>query len=76
LGATAAQALAGRPIVLVRERGRLLDLRDGYRGFVTVHPSAVLRMRDEVERQRAFAELVADLRKAVASDLPEPEAGA
>lgn len=65
LGATAAHALMGRTVVLARERGRLLRWADGRKGFATIHPSAVLRMRDDASRRRAFAGLVADLRDAV-----------
>lgn len=43
LGVTAAVALAGRPVVLARERGRPLVFPDGQPGRVTAHPSSVLR---------------------------------
>jgi uracil-DNA glycosylase family protein len=67
LGVTAAQAIAGRPVVLSRERGRRLELAGARAAFVTIHPSAVLRMPDSASRGTAFAGLVEDLRKA--SDL-------
>lgn len=66
LGVTAAQILAGRRIVLARERGRRLALRDGAAGLVTVHPSSILRMPDEAARHQAFAGLVEDLARAAA----------
>jgi uracil-DNA glycosylase len=65
LGVTAAVALAGRPIVLSRERGRVIELADGQRGMVTTHPSSILRMPDQKARHAAFAALVKDLRAAV-----------
>jgi len=65
LGVTAAVALAGRPVVLSRERGKVFDLADGQRGMVTVHPSSILRMPDQAARHAAFAALVKDLRAAV-----------
>ena len=65
LGVTAAVALAGRPIVLSRERGRVIELADGQRGRVTTHPSSILRMPDQKARHAAFAALVKDLRAAV-----------
>jgi DNA polymerase len=46
LGALAAWALAGRVVTISRSRGRLVEFRD-VAGFVTVHPSFILRMRDE-----------------------------
>lgn len=65
LGVTAAVALAGRPVVLSRERGKVIDLADGQRGMVTTHPSSILRMPDQKARHAAFAALVKDLKAAV-----------
>ena len=65
LGVTAAVALAGRPVVLSRERGKVIELADGQRGMVTVHPSSILRMPDQAARHAAFAALVKDLKAAV-----------
>jgi DNA polymerase len=64
LGVTAAVALAGRPVVLSRERGRVIELADGQRGMVTTHPSSILRMPDQKARHVAFAALVKDLKAA------------
>ncbi|TWA85221.1 DNA polymerase [Azospirillum brasilense] len=64
LGATAALALTGRPVAVLRERGPMAF--DGWNGFVTVHPSYLLRLPGEEERRRAQAEFVADLRRASA----------
>src|SRR5215470_16763169 len=58
LGVTAAVALAGRPVVLSRERGRVIELADGQRGMVTAHPSSILRMPDQQARHTAYADLV------------------
>ena len=65
LGVTAAVALAGRPVVLSRERGKVIELADGERGMVTTHPSSILRMPDQKARHAAFAALVKDLKAAV-----------
>lgn len=65
LGVTAAVALAGRPIVLSRERGKVIELEDGQRGMVTTHPSSILRMPDQKARHAAFAALVKDLKAAI-----------
>ncbi|HLM15871.1 MAG TPA: UdgX family uracil-DNA binding protein [Reyranella sp.] len=64
LGVTAAVALAGRPVVLSRERGTVIKLADGQRGMVTTHPSSILRMPDQKARHAAFAALVKDLKAA------------
>ena len=47
-----------------RERGRELPLSGGGRGFVTYHPSYLLRLPDEAAKAAAYATFVADLRTA------------
>jgi len=61
LGATAARAILGRVVTIGRERGRRIDLGDGQAGFVTVHPSFLLRVPDE-DRDEAYERFVADLK--------------
>jgi DNA polymerase len=63
LGATAASALAGRAVPVAKSRGRLVHFGDRLRGLVTVHPSYILRLRDEPKAE-AFRHLVAGLRHA------------
>jgi DNA polymerase len=65
LGATAAQAALGPSVRVMRDRGVLIPAGDrlAYDALVTIHPSAVLRMR-EGERDAAFAELIRDLEEA------------
>jgi DNA polymerase len=62
LGATAARALAGRPIAIGASRGRLVDLRDGLPGLVTIHPSFLLRMPDPELKAQEYRRFVLDLR--------------
>lgn len=59
LGSTAALALAGKPVSVTRSRGRFNfgDLR----GFITTHPSYLLRLPDEEIRAKAYSSFVADL---------------
>jgi DNA polymerase len=70
LGATAARALTGRDQTISRTRGRLMTMREGVEGFITVHPSFLLRLPDEAAKAREYEKFVADL-KLVASHLPE-----
>jgi len=70
LGATAARALTGRDTTISRSRGKLMTLRDGIEGFITVHPSFLLRLPDEAAKASEYARFVADLRR-VAQHLPE-----
>ena len=65
LGASAARAVLGRAVTIGRERGQPIALAGGT-GFVTVHPSYLLRLPDEDSRAREYAAFVADLRAAAA----------
>jgi uracil-DNA glycosylase len=62
LGATAAQSLAGRAIPIGANRGVVLDAANGLRVFVTIHPSALLRLEDEEDKRSGYASFVNDLR--------------
>lgn len=63
MGASAARALFLRTVTITRERGRPVPFRDGLEGFITVHPSYILRQRTDVDRAREYAGLVDDLRR-------------
>jgi uracil-DNA glycosylase family protein len=62
LGATAAQALIGRDFRVSRQRGELVDSQLARYVLATVHPSSILRQRDDASRQAEYAALVEDLR--------------
>ena len=65
LGATALRTLTGKPLPINASRGRLIELRGARLGMVvTVHPSYLLRIREERDKQREFDLLVKDLRLA------------
>ncbi|MBS0562105.1 MAG: UdgX family uracil-DNA binding protein [Proteobacteria bacterium] len=64
MGATAARSVLGRPVTITRERGRPFELAPGATGFVTVHPSFLLRLPDEAAKAREYRAFVADLREA------------
>ncbi len=76
LGSTAVQSLAGRPEPIGRNRGATLALANGLRVLVTVHPSSVLRVPDEADKQAAYARFVQDLRVVAALAAQSKRAGA
>jgi DNA polymerase len=61
LGATAAKALLGRDFRVTVERGRLIEGSIAPYMLATVHPSSILRMTDDAERDTAFQRFAADL---------------
>ena len=63
LGASAAQSVLGRTVTISKERGRPIPLVGNTQGFVTVHPSYLLRLPDPDAKAREYANFVADLRQ-------------
>lgn len=62
LGATAAKALIGPQFRVSADRGRFVASPLAPYLFATFHPSAVLRLEEQEERQAAFKRLVTDLK--------------
>jgi DNA polymerase len=62
LGATAARSLIGKTVTIGKVRGEPLALEDGSECWVTVHPSALLRMPDPEARREGRALFVRDLK--------------
>jgi len=62
LGATAAKALYGSSVRVTRDRGKPIDSPLARVAALTIHPSAILRLRDHDEREEALAGLAEDLR--------------
>jgi uracil-DNA glycosylase len=62
LGATAAKAVIGPHFKVSLQRGQFVDSALAPRVFATFHPSALLRLREEEEKEAAFKQLVGDLK--------------
>ena len=67
MGATAAQSVFGRITPINKSRGRLIDLDDGTRALVTVHPSYLLRLPDAESKAHEYQRFIDDLK--IAADL-------
>ena len=66
MGATSAQSVFGKITPINKNRGRLIDLDDGIKALVTVHPSYLLRLPDAEAKAREYALFVDDLKIAAA----------
>lgn len=62
LGATAALSLLGETIAVTKARGQVVEREDGLRVFITIHPSFILRIRDEDEKAAERVRFLADLK--------------
>jgi uracil-DNA glycosylase family 4 len=67
MGATAAQSVFGKITPINKNRGRLIDLEDGIKALVTVHPSYLLRLPDAHAKAQEYERFVNDLK--IAADL-------
>lgn len=63
LGATAAQSLLGKDFRVSRDRGKLIHSNLAPHVVATVHPSSILRARDDDSRQSQLQAFIADLRQ-------------
>jgi uracil-DNA glycosylase family protein len=63
LGAMAAQAIFGPSFRLLKQRGAWRDVAEGMRALATVHPSYLLRLPQESEREDAYRQFVRELKK-------------
>jgi uracil-DNA glycosylase family protein len=71
LGSTAAKAVISKNFKVSVERGRFVESPLAPYVFATLHPSALLRVQEDEEREAAFKQLVRDLSligKALAKD--------
>jgi uracil-DNA glycosylase len=69
LGATAARSLFGKAVAVSALRGEALPLPEGGEAWVTVHPSYLLRVREDKDAE--YVRFVEDLRRIGARAAPE-----
>ena len=62
MGATAAQSVVGKPVPVLKERGKFIDSALGRLAFVTIHPSAILRQRDKDEREEEYRRFASEMK--------------
>jgi uracil-DNA glycosylase family protein len=60
LGATAARSLMGKAVPVMANRGQTLEREDGRQVLITLHPSALLRVRPP-DRETAYRDWLHDL---------------
>ncbi len=64
MGVTSSVAVFGKAARIAKDRGKMLEARNGTPAMVTAHPSSILRTPEPADRRAARARLVADLRRA------------
>ena len=61
LGATAIRSVSGRPLTINKIRGRVMPLAGGGNMLATIHPSYILRIKDDADKLTQYRQFVADL---------------
>ncbi|HEV2576711.1 MAG TPA: UdgX family uracil-DNA binding protein [Acidobacteriaceae bacterium] len=74
LGASAAKSLLGGTFSVMKQHGQILSTPYSERVMATVHPSAILRNRDEQDHERLYHWLVDDLALAYSTAIHPNEA--
>jgi DNA polymerase len=67
LGATAVRSLMGKTMAIGKVRGKLIAMPDGGRMVATIHPSYLLRIRDDHDKAAQYRAFVRDLKAANAA---------
>jgi DNA polymerase len=62
LGATAVRSLMGKPMTIGKIRGQVLEMPDGGSMMATIHPSYILRIEDEADKQAQYRAFLRDLK--------------
>jgi len=62
LGATAVRSLLGKPMTIGKIRGQVLEMPDGKAMVATIHPSYILRIEDEADKEAQYRAFVRDLK--------------
>jgi DNA polymerase len=66
MGATAAQSVFGKITPINKNRGHVIELDDGIKALITVHPSYLLRLPDADAKELEYKRFVDDLKIAAA----------
>jgi uracil-DNA glycosylase family protein len=62
LGATAAQSVLGKPVLITKERGKFIESDSGPVTFITIHPSAIYRLREKDEQEKEYRRFAEELK--------------
>ncbi|NTJ66372.1 UdgX family uracil-DNA binding protein [Agrobacterium rhizogenes] len=63
LGATAVSSMLGSRVRVMRDRGQILNPSPRFNVLVTIHPSALLRIRDADEKEKSRLDFIKDLKE-------------
>jgi uracil-DNA glycosylase family protein len=62
MGATAAQSVLGKNVLITRDRGKFIEAESGLATLITIHPSAIYRHRDKGEQEQEYRRFAAEIK--------------
>jgi uracil-DNA glycosylase family protein len=62
MGATAAQSVLGKPVLITKARGQFIESDSGPVTFITIHPSAIYRRRENDEQEKEYRRFAEELK--------------
>jgi len=63
LGATAAQSVLARPVLITKARGKFIESDSDRIIFITIHPSAIYRHREKEEQEKEYRGFVSEMKQ-------------
>ena len=63
MGATAAQSILGKPVLVTKARGKFIESDSGPVTFITIHPSAIYRRREKAEQAKEYRRFVSEMKQ-------------
>jgi uracil-DNA glycosylase len=63
LGATAAQSVLARPVLITKERGKFIAADSDRIIFITIHPSAIYRHREKEKQEKEYRRFVSEIKQ-------------
>jgi uracil-DNA glycosylase len=63
LGATAAQSVLARPVLITKARGKFIESDSDHTTFITIHPSAIYRHREKEEQEKEYRRFVSEMKQ-------------
>jgi DNA polymerase len=62
LGATAAQAVVGKPVPITKERGKFIEADSKPTAFITIHPAAIYRHPSREDQEKEYRRFAAEMK--------------
>ena len=63
MGATAAQSVLSKPVLITKARGKFIESDSGRSIFITIHPSSIYRHSEKEEQDNEYRRFVSEIKQ-------------